>query len=167
MKKWNWPLSFLALVNLVSLILIWRYIDGLGQGMAIMGVFIFPLYILFFSALVIFFSFLRKKTWFAKEKRWSSIILLFLCTPIPYILAWQWSQPSIITSEEVSSSIDSDFSYKKETDRSKGEILATRYWIRTGTGDYLKDSTWVIYDDKGDTVKIQLFKQGVLILEKE
>jgi hypothetical protein len=87
-KKWNWTATIFAIINIVSLLSIEKYLDGLGQGMAIMGVFIFPAYIIVFSSILLTVAIIKRKTWFKKEILFSTIFMLIFCTPLPFIISW-------------------------------------------------------------------------------
>lgn len=166
MKKWNWSLTILAIINCACLLAIGNYVNGLHQGMAIMSIFIFPLYILSFSILVAIFSFAKRKVWFVKEIIFSTYLMLFFCSPISLFIGWQLFQPSLKTITE-SSGFDENKKFKTEEDIVNGKTIAIRHWIRNeGESNYLKDSTWVYFNNDGDTAKLQTYRNDTLLSEK-
>lgn len=93
--KWNVPLSFLALGHIAGNLLIlvyFRYFYNVPEqqltslGQALFAFFVFAVFWAAFMILTLVFSVVHYKSWFKKEKRISTIILLFLCTPLPVFL---------------------------------------------------------------------------------
>jgi hypothetical protein len=165
-KKWNWPLSIFAVINCIILYMIGNYFTGLGQGMGIIAVIVYPIYILIFTIIVIIFAIIKRKVWFTKGIIFSTIILLSFCTPLPMVLGLSLDQPSITTFVESSYDMDNHTSNKTEKDRSHGKTIAVRHWIKEDSDvDYLKHGIWVQLDEEGDTTKTETYDHGILMVE--
>ncbi len=165
-KKWNWTLTVLAGLNLLFYWLIMNYLMGLSQGMAFIGVFIIPGYAVIFSVIVLIFILVNRKTWFEKGQLFSTLILLIACSPIPLMIGLNASQPTITTMTE-ESWMSEESSFRSEIDLKKGQPIAIRYWIiYNGKDQPIKDSTWVYFDENGDTSAIEIYKNDTLVLER-
>ncbi len=163
MKNWNWALTILAVINTIAIWGIVTYFSNLGQGMAIMAAIVLPIYVVVFSIFIAIIVYLKRKSYFQKEIIFSTLFLLLFCTPIPHMIFWSVSQPSVRTMEEGSLLPDDSF-LKTETDVRKGKVIAVRYWIsKPGRTQLLKDSTWVTYNGEGDTVKVEKYHHGKLL----
>jgi hypothetical protein len=107
---------------------------------------------------------------------WTLLTLLFT-TPVPAIASYILTHP-----------IPETRSDGMETNTIDGKVYKTEFWIRTAThnkfvdkrfiadssqeamfGDkaYKKDSDWVYFDDYGDTLKIEHYKNDSLISTKQ
>lgn len=125
----------------------------------------------------IIFSVIKRKFLFQKPVvRWTLLTLLFT-TPFPAIAFYYVTHPTPETRSD-----------GMETNTIDGKVYKTEFWIKTAThnkfadkrfiadssqeamfGDkaYKKDSDWVYFDDHGDTLKIEYYKNDTLISTKQ
>jgi hypothetical protein len=186
-KKWNITLSLIAFINIIGYFIIINYLEGLTQGMAMMGVIILPLYFILISILVATLSIIKRKKWFNKRILFSTIFCLFFCSPIPPMLAVffpvmaeKFSNEKRIVSEEGAyngssstrllkynngETLKEETLYLNDTSRTVAEI---RYWVKTESlKEFTKDSTWIYFNNKKDTIKIEYFNDGILLKTKK
>lgn len=183
-KEWNWTLLIIAIINILGYVVIFNYLDGLSSGMAIIGVIILPVFIIFITILVLVLCIVYRKKWFNKNILFSTIISIILSTPIPILLyfAIQDSLPkgkTIVmqdggecgpTCHYSSTTYNTGEVYKEESiyeNDSSGVIIEKRYWYKSENSTELKkDSTWMYFNHDRDIVKIEYFDEGRLLNTK-
>ncbi len=100
--------------------------------------------------------------WFKKNIILSTLIALFFCTPISISMIALILRPATYLA---SSGIDGRNAYtlKSENwDYYIGGRAILKYWK-----DDKKDSTWVYFNKKGDTIKTETYKNDTLIRKKD
>jgi hypothetical protein len=124
----------------------------------------------------IIISIIKRKSLFQKPViSWTLLTLLFT-TPLPAIAFYYVSHPTPETRSD-----------GMMTNTINGKVYKTEFWERTAThkkfankrfvadsaqeslyGDkaYKKDSDWVYFDDNGDTLKVEYYKDDSLIATK-
>ncbi len=175
MKKWNTPLSLIALINIMG------YLGILGSGgHEIEKFFKLLLYFIIATIIIIILCIIYRNKWFQKNILFSSMVCLIFCTPIPlisyyYIESYFSEEQSIISQSGgecgpaciyYTTEYKNGEVFKKEIiyeNQSSNVVVEERYWHKFEMHEeFRKDSTW-IYFNKEDTVKIEYFEDGVLV----
>ncbi|WP_373060431.1 hypothetical protein [Zunongwangia sp. H14] len=163
--KLNKTLTFIAIGFLIINLLFFRNLETLNGGRAMIYVFIFPLFWIATLITVGFLAYRNRREWFSNKMKVSTIILLILCTPLSVWAVSSLARPEIHLGGTGYNPIKG-ITIKSETwNYNSGQIAVTKFW-KLNTDDnsgYKKDSIWVYYDKKGDTVKIEKYKNDQLI----
>lgn len=164
------PLLFIAIVYNIINLLFWEHISIMKDATSMIYLFIYPSYWIITFIVVVILSLKNKSIWFEKKARISTIILIFFCTPIFFFL--------IRTINTSNSFCDSSgyipkkgYTIKYESWTYKnGSRKVIKYWksdeencTECDSTHFKKDSTWVYFNDKKDTVKVEVYKNGKLI----
>lgn len=167
------------LANLLTLLL-YNYAANQpgGSGVAMLFVFVWmPALWLITIITAIIILIIRRKYLFQKSiVRWTVLTLLFT-TPFPAIAFYYVTHPTPETRSD-----------GMMTNTINGKVYKIEFWERTAThkkfadkrfiadsaqealyGDkaYKKDSTWVYFDNNGDTLKLEYYKNDSLIATKQ
>jgi len=172
-------LIIIAIVaNLLTLIL-YNYAANQpgGSGIAMLFALVWmPVLWLITIITAIIISIIKRKSLFRKPVvHWTLLTLLFT-TPLPAIAFYYVSHPTPETRSD-----------GMMTNTINGKVYKTEFWERTAThkkfankrfvadsaqealyGDkaYKKDSDWVYFDNNGDTLKVEYYKDDSLIATK-
>ena len=170
------PLIIIAIfANLLTLAL-YNYAasqpGGSGVGLAFIILWMPAVWLTSIIATTII-SIRKRKSLFEKPLLAWTLLTLFFTTPVPAIALYILTHPTPETRRE-----------GRATSTIGGKVYKTEFWIRTRThnkfvdkrfvadssqevlfGDkaYKKDSDWVYFDDDGDTLKIEYYKNDSLI----
>lgn len=131
---------------------------------------IFPVFWIITIIIVAILTFKNKTIWFEKNYKVSTIIGLFFCTPIFF-----WFVRAINTPESYrdSSGYMSKNGYTIKYENwtyNDGSPQVIKYWKAVGENcntcdstHFKKDSTWIYFNKKKDTIKVEVYKNGELI----
>lgn len=168
--KINRKLLSIAIVYNIINFLFWLHISNMSNATSMIYMFIFPCFWIATIVFAIILSLKNKAIWFQKEYKVSTIISLFFCTPVLFLSV------IVINSSEsyrASSSCGNEngFTIKRESwDYSDGGRQVEKYWkaneldcCECDSLRFKKDSTWIYFDKKGDTMKVENYKNGKLI----
>ena len=174
------PLIIIAiLANLLTLAL-YIYVAGQpgGSGLALLFIVLWMPAVWLISIFVtIVIAIIKRKSLFKKPLvRWTFLTLLFT-TPIPAIAFYYLTHPTPETRSDgmMTNTIDGKI-YKMETweKTSTHKKFADKLFVADSAqeamyGDkaYKKDSTWIYFDDNGDTLKLEYYKDDSLISTKQ
>ena len=166
--KWNYTLTWIALAYiLVNFLFAWDMSTSTG-GTGLIYVLLFPAFWILAAIGITIWSYKKRATWFQKKMRFSTIILLLLCTPLLPLLYSKLSEPETARSG-TSYFTENEKNYRRERYVYYGTAQQARieFWVKnTGSNPlYIEDSNWVYFDRTGDTLKILTFDNGVLIKE--
>jgi hypothetical protein len=168
--KINRKLLSIAVVYNVVNFLFWLHISNMSNATSMIYMVIFPCFWIVTIVFVVMLSLKNKIIWFQREYNVSTIISLFFCTPILFLSFIAINSPE---SYRASSSCGNKngFTVKRESwNYSDGGRQVVKYWKANELGccecDSLrlkKDSVWIYFDKKGDTIKVESYDYGKLI----
>lgn len=172
--KWNKTLLIFTLGFLLINFLFLKNSETLSGGRAMIYLYIFPLFWLATLITVGIVAYRNRKEWFSKRMRSSTILFLILCTPLSI-----WGL-SVVTRPEIKLTGTGYFpkngiTIKTETwIYNSGQTAIRKFWkldtenrSKYDEGEFTKDSTWVYFDKKGDTLKTETYKNDQLIKKTE
>ncbi|TXD72141.1 hypothetical protein [Aequorivita antarctica] len=170
----NKTLTIIAIGFLIINLFFFKNAETLNGGRAMIYIFIFPLFWILTLITVGILAYKNRKEWFSNEMKVSTIILLILCTPLSI---WGFSSLARPEMELSGTSYNprNGIIIKSETwNYNSGQTSVTKFWkldTENWTGyddsEYKKDSIWVYYDKKGDTLRIEKYKNDQLVENKE
>jgi len=174
------PLIIIAILANLLTIGLYNYAANQpgGSGIAMLFALVW-MPALWLTAIVasIIISIIKRKHLFQKPIAHWTLLTLIFTTPIPAIAFYYVTHPT--------PEIRSD---GMETNTINGKVYKTEFWERTAThkkfadkrfiadsaqealyGDkaYKKDSTWIYFDNNGDTLKLEYYKDDSLIATKQ
>jgi hypothetical protein len=168
--KINRKLFSIAVVYNVINFLFWVHILNMPNATSMIYMLILPCFWILTILFAVILSLKNKLVWFQKEYKVSTIISLIFCTPILFLSVKAISSPE---SYRASSGCGNknEFTVKSENwDYNDGGRQVVKYWKAKALDccecDSLllkKDSTWIYFDKKGDTMKVESYKDGKLI----
>ena len=172
--KWNIKLTWIAIGYILINILFAWHASTMTGGTSLIYVLIFPSLWLITIIAVGILTYRKRKGWFKKEIRFSTIVLLLFCTPIPLLVFTELTKPEM-TRAGSGYNPKNGRTYKTETWTFKPGVLAikkywvleTEDWIRADESGFKKDSTWIYFDKNGDTLKTEKYLDDKLIESKE
>jgi hypothetical protein len=157
--KINKTLSLIAVVYLLINLLFYLHASSLTGGADMGYIFIFPAFWIITLITVFILSIKNRKIWFRKQMLLSSLVAIFFCTPISISSFVMIVQSPIYL---VSSGYNGDNKTLEEwLYRSSQKIAITKYWRHNK-----KDSTWVYFNNHGDTIKTEFYRSDTLIKTK-
>lgn len=177
-------LALAVIPNLTAFLLYKQAASQPGGTGALMVYLLFMLPAIWLITLIIGFIVYRKRRsiWFNKSHLFTTIILIFFATPIPflYFLKGGFSDKPYIPIPivrnppfKVETNTDTIGKYQHKFERfiySAFHDSLKSYWIadtaelrRLGESAYKKDSIWTYYDTSGKVVKVEYYKNGKLI----
>lgn len=161
-------LSIAIIYNIINF-LFWQHILTMPNATSMIYIIIFPVFWIITIIIVTILTFKNKLIWFKKEYKLSTIIGLFFCTPIFFLFVRSINTPE---SYRASSSYISKMGYTIKRERwiyNNGEQVI-KYWKSDtencntcDTTSFKKDSTWIYFNKKKDTIKIEIYKNGKLV----
>ncbi|MEH6764610.1 MAG: hypothetical protein V7655_08915 [Aequorivita antarctica] len=170
----NKTLTIIAIGFLLINLFFFKNAETLNGGRAMIYIFIFPLFWILTLITVGILAYKNRKEWFSNEMKVSTVILLILCTPLSI---WGFSSLGRPEMELSGTSYNprNGITIKSETwNYNSGQTAVTKFWkldTENWTGyddsEYKKDSIWVYYDKKGDTLRIEKYKNDQLVENKE
>lgn len=154
-------LTIIAIAYLLTNLLFFWHASTLNGGASMGYIFIFPFFWACTIILVIILSIKNRKQWFQRRQLFSTLIALFFCTPISISLIALVVRPaSYLASSGSNQNSGSTISFE-EWNYYNGKQAITKYWK-----DGQKDSVWVYFDKKGDTMLTETYKGDSLINKK-
>ncbi|WP_143185698.1 hypothetical protein [Psychroflexus salarius] len=142
----------------------------MNGGRAMIYIIIFPVFWIATLVTVGILAYRNRKKWFNKKMRISTIVFLILCTPLSI---WGFSA---LTRPEIQLSgtgynPTNGITIKTETwIYNSGQTAVRKFWkldkvnsTNSEESEYKKDSIWVYFDKKGDTLKVEKYKNDKLI----
>lgn len=168
--KINRKLLLIAVVYNSINFLFWLHISNMSNATSMIYMFIFPCFWIVTIVFAIIFSLKNNAICCQSEYKVSTMISLFFCTPVLFL-----SVIAINSSESyrASSSCGNENGYtiKRESWNYRGGgRQVVKYWkademdcCECDSLRLKKDSIWVYFDKKGDTVKIESYKDGKFI----
>ncbi|WP_282124725.1 hypothetical protein [Algibacter mikhailovii] len=172
--KLNKTLLFIAIGFLIINVFFFKNAETLNGGRAMIYIFIFPLFWIATLITVGILAYKNRKEWFSKEMKISTIFFMILCTPISI---WGFSSLTRLEIELIGTGYNpkNGITIKSETwNYNSGQTaiikfwkIDTENWASNDEKDFKKDSVWVYLDKKGDTLKIEKYKNDQLIERTE
>ncbi len=172
--KLNKTLLIIAIGFLIINVLFFKNSETLNGGRAMIYIIIFPLFWIVTLITVGILAYRNRKEWFNKEMKISTILFMILCTPLSI---WGFSA---LTKPEIQLSGTgynqrNGITIKSETwNYNSGETAIRKFWkldsenwTNSTENDYKKDSLWVYFDKKGDTLKVEKYNNDQLIEKTE
>ena len=171
--KLNKVLLCIAIGFLIINWLLFEHSTTLNGGGAMIYIFIFPLFWILTVVIVGVLGYRNRKEWFAKEMKISTIVFMILCTPLSI-----WGFSGLLESEIQLVGTDynptNGITIKTETwNFNSGKTAVKKYWklntenwTDSTESDFKKDSIWVYFDKKGDTIKVEKYTNDLLIETK-
>ena len=168
--KWNQKLTWIATgFFLVNILFAWHASTMTG-GTSLIYAIIFPVFWGLTLIAVGILTFKYRKTWFEKNMRLSTIVLLIFCTPLPLLAFTELTKPEMTRSGTDYWPKDGK-TLKTETWIYKpGQIAVKKYWTletenwtEKSEDEFKRDSTWVYFDKSGDTLKTEQYRNDKLI----
>jgi hypothetical protein len=154
-------LTVIAIVYLLINLLFYWHATTLNGGTSIVYIFIFPFFWAITIILVIVLSIKNRKLWFQKKQLLSTLIALFFCTPVPLSLTVLVLRPPYYLAASGSNQENGSTIRFEEWNYYSGKQAITKYWK-----DEQKDSVWVYFDKKGDTISTETYTEDKLISKK-
>jgi hypothetical protein len=179
MKSTHVPLFIVALLANGATVVAYLYAErqpgGTGAAMAF-AILWFPAIWLIALAAMITVMVIKRKVLFKRWTLLSTILLSLFCTPIPIIAFFRMIHPTPAV-----------YRVEMGTNTIQGRVYITEEWNWSAThkryvdkrfvadsGDeakrrersYKKDSLWVYFNEKGDTVKLEFYRADSLVWEK-
>lgn len=164
-------LIFIAIIaNGVSFIL-FRYVSGIKGALGVPFVagllWLSALWLVTIVITIIVLSINRKALFEPSIRKWTILVSLF-CTPLPVIaLFFLMARSPEIYCNDIHTVFDHGKAYKTESwyRRSTGKIYQVKRYMSEvpGAEMYMKDSLWIYFDEKGDTLKMELYKNDSLL----
>ena len=168
--KLNKKLLIIAICFLIINMFFFKNTETLNGGKAMIYLFIFPLFWIATLITVGILSYKNRKEWFSKEMKISTIVFLILCTPLSI---WGYSALTRSEIQLVGTGYNprNGVTIKTETwNYNSGQTAVTKFWkldtenwTSYDESEYKKDSIWVYYDKKGDTLRIEKYENDQLI----
>lgn len=164
--KLNYTLLWITIIFIfINILLAWDMSNCTG-GTSLIYVLIFPLFWGITLVIVGVLSYIKRKVWFQEQIKFSTIILIFLCTPFLPLVYSKITEPDIVRSGT------SYFTQNREHYRRENYVYYNIYkqariefWVRDNAQSslYLKDSIWVYFDRNGDTLKKVHYNRGIVM----
>lgn len=170
--KINRTLLSIAIAYNIINFLFWQHILTMPDATSMIYVIIFPVFWIITIIIVAILAFKNKAIWFKKNYKLSTIIGLFFCTPMLFWLVRVINTPE---SYRASSSYASKMGYtiKREKWIYNNGAQVIKYWKADESNcndcdstHFKKDSTWIYLGKKKDTIKIEVYKEGKLIIKR-
>jgi hypothetical protein len=166
--KWNYTLSWIALSYILINILFAADMVNSTGGTGLIYVLIFPAFWIFAAIGIGILSYKKRSSWFQNKMKFSTILLLFLCTPLLPLAYSNLSEPKIARSG-TDYFTENGRSYRREcyVYYDNNEPARIELWAKdTGSNSiYAEDSNWIYFDRNGDTLKILMYDNSVLVKE--
>ncbi len=172
--KLNKTLLIIAIVFLIINLFFFKNSETLNAGRAMIYIIIFPLFWVATLITVRILAFKNRKEWFSKEMKISTIAFLILCTPLSI---WGFSALTRPEMQLIGTSYNprNGITIKTETwNYNSGQTAVTKFWkidtenwTSTTENDFKKDSVWIYLDKKGDTLRIEKYKNDQLVERTE
>lgn len=172
--KINRTIALIAIIyNLINFLFLW-HIKGMPDATSMIYLLIYPCFWIITLVLVTIISIKKRIIWFRQDYRISTIISLFFCTPIFFLIIARAELPeSYCQSSGYTSKNGYTFKYE-EWVYNPNHVQVVKYWKANkencnscDTSQFKKDSTWVYFDKKQDTIKTEVYKNGNLISIKK
>jgi hypothetical protein len=172
--KLNKTLLIITICFLIINFLFFKHSETLNGGRAMIYIIIIPLFWIITLITVGILAYKKRKKWFGREMKFSTIALLILCSPLSI---WGFStitRPEIQLSSTGYNPING-ITIKTETwDYNSGQTAIRKFWkldkenwTNSEENEYKRDSIWVYFDKKGDTLKVEKYKNDELIQTTE
>jgi len=136
-------------------------------------IFIYPAFWIITLIVITILCIKNRKSWFQKNMMLSTLIAIFFCTPFIFSLSFYAVRPA---SHLSSTGYNPQGGYIEKSewwDYYNGPRSAEKYWRKKDDGqstsddkDFRRDSTWIYFNSKGDTVKTETYKDDKLIRTK-
>ena len=170
--KLNITGTLVAIVYNVINFLFWQHISIMPNATSMVYIFIYPCFWIITLIIVAILGFRNKAIWFSKAFRVSTIIALFFCTPVPFLLTKAIAAPSTYCASSGFSTKDGHtLKYETWVYRTGG-VNVIKYWTANepdcndcDSTHFKRDSVWVYLDKKKDTTRIETYKNGKLTNE--
>ena len=172
--KLNKTLLLIAIGFLIINLFFFKNSETLNGGRAMIYIIIFPLFWIATLITVGILAFKNRKEWFSKEMIISTIAFLILCTPLSIWVFSTLTRPEI---QLIGTGYNprNGMTIKTETwNYNSGQTAVTKFWkidtenwTSTTEKDFKKDSIWVYLDKKGDTLRIEKYKNDQLVERTE
>ena len=168
--KINNPLIIIALIfNLVNL-LMWRHLSTMPNATSMVYLVIYPIFWILTMILVGILAFRNRKKWFEKSFILFTILALVFCTPFPILLISKFEEKDYYLASTTNYPENGSTFRIEEWNYTTGDIMLIKYW-KTNVDNcnmcdssvFKKDSTWTYFDRKGDTIRLEYYKDGRLI----
>ncbi len=168
--KLNKILLIITIAFLIINLFFFKNAETLNGGKAMIYIILFPLFWIATLITVGVLAYNNRKEWFSREMKFSTIIFLILCTPLSI-----WGLSSLTRPEMELSGTGynpkNGITIKSETwNYNSGQAAITKFWkldTDNWTGaeenEFKRDSTWIYYDKKGDTLRIEKYMNDQLI----
>ena len=167
----NKNLLKLVIAYIVINLLLVNNLNETEHGNGIIFVYIFPLLWIVMLIAVVVYVYKDKKELFSKRQVFLNIILLFLSTPLTTGIA------SYLINSDIELSVSSYISkkggvirYEEWVYRHSQKTAIIKFWKSNAENhfemddkNFKKDSNWIYFDKKGDTIKIEKYKNDSLI----
>ena len=132
---------------------------------------IFPIFWIISIIILVILALKNKSNWFNVNYKITTIISLFFCTPILFLGFRYINRPdSYRDSTGYISKNGYTIKYENWIYYDNGSRKIIKYWkaVEKDCNDcdsthFKKDSTWIYFNKKKDTVKIEVYKNGKLI----
>ena len=165
-------LSIAIAYNIINF-LFWKHIENMNDATSMIYLFILPLFWFISIIFLVILGLKNKLTWFNENYRISTIIILLFCTPI-FFLTIRSFNSSDIYRDSTGFLSKNGYTIKYESwSYNNGSRKVTKYWkvpeincYECDSTRFKKDSTWIYLNEKKDTIKVEVYKDGKLISRK-
>lgn len=171
--KINTTATSVAVVYNIINFLFWLHISTMPNATSMVYMFIYPCFWVITLIIMGIMGFRNKAIWFSKTYKVSTIIALFFCTPFPFIWVKAIEAPSTYCVSTGFSTQDGHTIKSEEWVYRTGGLNVIKYWKADESNcndcdstHFKKDSTWIYLGKKKDTIKIEVYKEGKLIIKR-
>ena len=171
--KINIVAILIAILYNIGNILMWQHIKTMPDASSMIYLIIYPCYWIIAVVIIAIIALKNKLRWFQSSYKFSTILALLFCTPIPFFVLRAVEAPSYYGAMD-------RFEYKgnytekiEQWNYNGGGVYVIKYWRANkpncescDTSLFKRDSTWVYFKGK-DTLKVEVYKIGKLVSEKD
>lgn len=172
--KLNAPLTYGAIIYNVINVLFWIQISHMQSANSTIFIIFYPLFWIITISAIVIITKNKSSIWFQKKYLMSTVVALLFCTPIPFLItiSLNFSDTYVFST---GSDSKNGYTFKSETVlyRSTNSLQVVKYWkvhlpkcSMCDTSLFKRDSTWIYFDKKRDTIKIEVYKNGKLLFQK-
>ena len=170
--RFNIAATSLALSYNVINFLFWLHLLKMPDAASMIYLIIYPCFWVIALIITGILTFQNKAIWFSKAYKLSTIVALFFCTPIPFVLSKITASPSTYCVSTGFSTENGHTIKSEEWVFNTGSLNVIKYWKadepncdNCDSSQFQPAGTWVYLGKKKDTLRIDIYKNGELIRE--